>query len=244
MRNISLTVAYDGTNYHGWQCQPNVVTIQETLKVAVERILNHEVNIIGGARTDAGVHAMGQVVNFTTSKEIALTNLNKGLNSMLPDDIRIVDARNADPDFHARYSAKSKVYIYSILNQEHNSPFLQRYVLHHPYRLNVPSMKEAASLVVGEHDFSAFKKKDELYKNPVREVTRANVGSRGTIVYVVIEAAGFLRYMVRNIVGTLLLVGQGKIDRDGFQDILESKEREKAGPTAPPQGLFLRRIKY
>jgi len=153
MRNISLTVAYDGTNYHGWQCQPNAVTIQETLKVAVERILNHEVNIIGGARTDAGVHAMGQVVNFTTSKEIALTNLNKGLNSMLPDDIRIVDARNAVSRLSRTLLGESKVYIYSILNQEHNSPFLQRYVLHHPYRLNVPSMERSRVARRGEHDF-------------------------------------------------------------------------------------------
>jgi tRNA pseudouridine38-40 synthase len=244
MRNISLTVAYDGTNYHGWQCQPNAITIQEELQKAVERILDHEVKIIGGGRTDSGVHAMGQVVSFNTVKPIELRGLTRGLNSVLPRDIRIMGARDVDDAFHARYSAKSKVYIYCILNQDLNSPFLERYVLHFPYRLSLVSMKEAITVVQGEHDFSAFKKKDEYYRNPVREVKRAGIGTRGRVIYILIEATGFLRYMVRNIVGTLLLVGEGKTDREGFRRILESGEREKAGPTAPPHGLFLREIKY
>jgi tRNA pseudouridine38-40 synthase len=243
-RHISLTVSYDGTNYHGWQRQPNATTVEETLKGAIERILDHEVKVIAGARTDAGVHAMGQVVSFVTSRDFAHENLARGLNSLLPRDIRVRNARDVDEAFHARYSAKSKTYVYCILNRTHNSPFLARYVLHVPYHLSLASMKQSARIVVGEHNFSAFKKKDEIYRNPVREVKRAGVVSKGGIIYVIMEATGFLRYMVRNIVGTLLLAGQEKIREEDFEAILESRERERAGPTAPPHGLFLREIKY
>lgn len=244
MRNICLTVAYDGTNYHGWQVQPNAMTVQEMLQTAVERILDHEVKIVAGARTDRGVHAMGQVINFQTEKGIALEGLAKGLNSLLPPDIRIRQARDVDESFHARYSARSKTYVYCILNDTFNSPFLVRYALHVPYSLDLSSMRQTIKVIKGEHDFSAFKKKDEFYKNPVREVKRAGLATRGRIVYVVIEATGFLRYMVRNIVGTLLLIGEGKIGQDEFKAILASGERERAGPTAPAHGLFLREIKY
>jgi tRNA pseudouridine38-40 synthase len=244
MRNIRLTLSYDGTNYHGWQIQPNGVSVEETLRAAVARILNHDVKLYAGGRTDAGVHAMGQVVNFFTPKKIAHDNLVRGLNSMLPPDIRIRESIDADPSFHARYSAKSKTYIYCVLNHPHNSPFLTRYVLHAPYSLDVPTMRGAIKHVAGEHDFSAFKKKNEAYKSTVREVKRAGIATKGRMVFVVIEATGFLRYMVRNIVGTLMLVGRGKMDGEGFRAVLEAGEREGAGPTAPPQGLFLREIKY
>jgi tRNA pseudouridine38-40 synthase len=243
-RNIRLTVSYDGTNYHGFQSQPHDATIQDALKEAVEHILDHEVKIIGGARTDAGVHAMGQVVNFVTWKQIGTDNLRRGLNSVLPQDIRITEAREAAEAFHARYSAKSKVYVYCILNRPCNSPFLARYTTHVPYPLDTSRMREAIKIIVGEHDFSAFKKKDEFYRNPVREVARARVAAKGDMIYVIMEATGFLRYMVRNITGTLLLVGRGKTSADDFAAILKSREREKAGPTAPPHGLFLREIKY
>jgi tRNA pseudouridine38-40 synthase len=236
MRNIVLTIAYDGTQYHGWQCQPNALTIQEIFTKTVEKILNHPVKIYAGGRTDTGVHAMGQVINFHTEKEIELRSLAKGLNSLLPRDIRVKDAREEDPSFHARYSAKAKTYVYCVLNTAYNSPFLERYVCHIHNALNVPAMDEAARILLGEHDFSAFKKKDEVYKNPVREIVRAGVKRKG--------GRGFLRYMVRNIVGTLVLVGSGKVTAEEFSVILESKEREKAGPTAPSRGLFLRKIKY
>jgi tRNA pseudouridine38-40 synthase len=244
MRNIRLTVSYDGTNYHGWQCQPNAVTVQETLQTAVERILDHEVKIIGGARTDAGVHAMGQVVNFGTVKGIENRGLIRGLNSMLPRDIRIRGAEDVDEAFHARYSARSKTYVYCILNRPCNSPFLSRYVLNVDRPLMVAGMKQAIKTVLGSHDFSAFKKKDEVYRSPVREVMRAGVATKGDMAYVIIEATGFLRYMVRNIVGTLLVIGQGRMAPEGFRTILESGQRENAGPTAPPHGLFLREIRY
>ncbi len=242
--NICLTIAYDGTCYHGWQRQPNAITVEEILKGALGRILNHEVKLIAGARTDAGVHAIGQVVNFRTDKIFDHGSLTRGLNSLLPSDIRIQAAKSVDETFHARYSARSKTYVYCILNQPHNSPFLARYTLHVPYQIDISRMNEAAKTIEGKHDFSAFKKKDEAYRDPVRHVLRSGVFSRGGSVYIVIEATGFLRYMVRNIVGTILLVGRGKIGQEEFASILESREREMAGPTAPPQGLFLRRIKY
>ncbi len=244
MRNISLVLAYDGTNYHGWQKQPEVVTVELKVREALQKILDHETKIYAGARTDSGVHAMGQVVNFVTEKGIGLQNLSRGLNSILPGDIRVMDARDADAAFHARYSARSKTYVYCILNQLSNSPFLIRYVLHWPHSLDIAAMKEAVSWVIGEHDFSAFKKKDEFYKNPVREVKRAGVIKRAGMIYIILEATGFLRYMVRTIAGTLLLAGQGKINPNDINEILASKERERAGQTLPPHGLFLKKITY
>lgn len=244
MRNVSLVVAYEGTNYHGWQCQPGVVTVQETLQGAIQKILDHEIKLYAGARTDGGVHAMGQVVNFRTDKGIGSYNLAKGLNSLLPQDIRVISGADVDDAFHARYSARSKVYFYCILNQASSSPFLTRYALHWPHDLDLGAMKASTVALLGQHDFSAFKKKDESYRNPVREVLRARLAKRRNVIYFVIEANGFLRYMVRNIVGTLMLVGQGKATPDEFASILESRERERAGPTVPPQGLFLKEIKY
>ncbi len=223
MRNIRLTVSYDGTNYHGWQSQPNAVSVEETLKGAVGKILNHDVKIYAGGRTDAGVHAMGQVVNFFTEKGIDTRDLTRGVNSLLPQDIRVREGRDVDNGFHARYSAKSKTYVYCILNQARNSPFLSRYVLHAPYSLDVASMKEAIRLILGEHDFSAFKKKDEAYGSTVREIIRAGVATKGRMIFVIVEGTGFLRYMVRNIVGTLLVAGRGKMDGEGFARVLESK---------------------
>jgi tRNA pseudouridine38-40 synthase len=244
MRNISLRLAYDGTNYHGWQRQPGVVTVEQTVREALQKILDHETKIYAGARTDSGVHAMDQVINFVTEKGIGLQNLSRGLNSLLPADIRVMGARDVDESFHARYSARSKTYVYSIFNELFNSPFLIRYVLHWPHSLDVGSMKEAVNWIVGEHDFSAFKKKDEFYKNPIREIKKARVTKRAGMIYVVLEATGFLRYMVRTIAGTLMLTGQGKIGPNDIADILASKERERAGPTLPAHGLLLKKIRY
>jgi tRNA pseudouridine38-40 synthase len=244
MRNISLILAYDGTNYHGWQCQPDVVTVEETLREAVQKILDHETKVYAGARTDSGVHALGQVANFHTEKGIGHLNLIKGLNSLLPSDIRVMGASDADEDFHARYSARSKTYVYCILNGLLNSPFLSRYVLHWPWSLDIPAVNEALKWILGEHDFSAFKKKDEPYRNPVREVKKAHFVRKGKMIYFVVEGTGFLRYMVRTIVGTAFLVGQGKISSVEFKEILESKERERAGQTMPARGLFLKKIRY
>jgi tRNA pseudouridine38-40 synthase len=244
MRNISLLVSYDGTAYHGWQRQPNAKSVQEVLQSAIETIVNQPVKLYAGARTDSGVHAEGQVVNFRSESSIDLTALERAVNSLMPADIRVTNARPVPDDFHARYSAKSKIYVYSILNTLHNSPFYGRYSWHIPYKLDIASMRDTIGLVIGEHDFSSFKKKDELYRSTVREVLGAGVKKRGDFVYVVIEGTGFLRYMVRNLVGTLVLVGSGKLAREGFQEILDACDRQKAGPTAPAKGLLLREIKY
>ncbi len=244
MRNILLLVSYDGTMYHGWQCQPNGITIQETLHKTVETITNREVKLVGGARTDAGVHAQSQGVNFLTDCTIDCRSLMKGLNSLLPPDIRVHDVSEVSMEFHARYSAKSKTYMYCIHTAPCHSPFHARYAWHYPYPLNAASMNETVKLIIGEHDFSAFKKMDEKYRSPVRKIKRAGVKRRNNFVYVMLEATGFLRYMVRNIVGTLVLVGSGKISADRFGEILDSRDRRNAGPTAPAKGLFLRNIHY
>lgn len=244
MRNIKLTVSYDGTNYHGWQCQPDRETVQETLQKVIQKIVNHEVKVIGGARTDSGVHAMGQVANFFTEKTISVENLKKGLNSLLPKDIRILNAEEVHNEFHSRYSAKSKTYVYTILNAPFDSPFFYRYTWHVPFYLDTERMNRAIKEIIGVHDFSAFKKKNEFYKSNVREVLRAGVKRRKDFVYILIEATGFLRYMVRNIAGTLFLIGIGKIKEEAIKEILESKDRDMAGQTAPAKGLFLKEIKY
>jgi tRNA pseudouridine38-40 synthase len=244
MRNILLLVSYDGTMYHGWQCQPNGITIQETLQKAAEKITDRPVKLCGGARTDAGVHAQGQAVNFSTESVIDLRSLAKGLNSLLPMDIRVHSASEVPEGFHARYSARSKTYVYSILTGPYNSPFHGRYTWHYPFALDVHSMDQTIEMIIGKHDFAAFKKKNEVYHSTVREVLKAGVKRRKDFVYVILEATGFLRYMVRNIVGTLVLVGSGKITKAGFQEIIDSRDRENAGPTAPARGLLLREIKY
>ena len=243
-RNISLVIEYEGTRYHGWQCQPNDVTIEEIVRGAVERILDHPVKMHSAGRTDAGVHAFGQVVNFLTVKSIPLMNIERGLNSMLPSDIRVRSARRQELSFHARYSAKSKTYVYSIHNTPRFSPFSVRYSWHYPFFLDCGLMNGAIKAIVGKHDFSSFKKKNEPYRSCEREVLNARATRRGHFIYIIIEATGFLRYMVRNIVGTLVLVGTGKMTADDFQAVIDARDRDRAGPTAPPQGLFLRRVKY
>jgi tRNA pseudouridine38-40 synthase len=243
-RNISLVLEYDGTNYHGWQCQPGAITLQEVVQRAVERILDHPVKMYAAGRTDTGVHAFGQVINFRTEKTIDTASLMKGLNSLLPGDIRVKNAGEVAESFHARYSAKSKSYVYCITTTHYHSPFYVRYSWHIPYAVSSSLMNESIKEIIGVHDFSSFKKKNEMYKKHEREVLRAEVRRRGDFIYIFIEATGFLRYMVRNIVGTLALVGEGKISKGDFTAIFRSRDRVNAGPTAPPQGLFLRKIKY
>ncbi len=243
-RNICLVIEYEGTNYHGWQCQPNGTTIEEIVRRAVERILDHPVKLYSAGRTDAGVHAFGQVVNFTTVRNIPLDNIERGVNSLLPSDIRVRSARQEVASFHSRYSAKSKTYIYSIYNAPRFSPFSVRYSWHYPFRLDCASMNGAIGAIVGTHDFSSFKKKNEPYRSCEREVLRARVVRRRPFVHIGIEATGVLRYLVRNLVGTLVLVGAGKMTPEEFRSVIDARDRDLAGPTAPPQGLFLRRVTY
>lgn len=243
-RNIAAVLEYDGSNYHGWQCQPNGITIQEVVQRSIERILNHEVKIYAAGRTDSGVHAFGQVINFHTRSNIGTGELLKGLNSLLPDDIRVKRATAVDTNFHARYSATAKSYIYVISNTRFHSPFQVKYSWHVAHYLDTDLMNKGIRALIGTHDFSSFKKKNEPYGNHTREITRAWVRRRGALIYVFVEATGFLRYMVRNIVGTLVEVGRGKMGVIEIEQILAARDRTKAGLTAPPHGLFLRRVTY
>lgn len=244
MRNVAMVVAYDGTNYHGWQTQPGLKTVENVLKDAIEKVVNHPVKLIAAARTDAGVHAIGQVVNFRTESEIPLENLHRGINTFLPYDIRVTSLSEVDIRFNAKSHAKSKTYVYVICNDRTPLPFFFRYSWHVPYFLDVSFMDLLSKHLIGKKDFASFKKKDEVYRSTEREILKAKVKKVGRFIYFVCEGTGFMRYMVRIIVGTLLLGGMGKISEDDFVKIIESKNRDLAGPTAPAKGLFLKKVSY
>jgi len=245
-RNIKLVVAYEGTKYHGWQRQVGQGSIQEVLEQSVSKIVCHRVKIIGAGRTDSGVHALGQVCNFTTRSSVPLEGLRKGLNSILPKDIQVLKADEVSHDFHSRYSAKGKIYAYRILNALEPDIFAQRYEWHIPIPLDTEAMAQCLSLIKGEHDFSAFRSSGSGNRNPVRTVFRAELarGANPSRLIMLFEADGFLRHMVRNIVGTVVAAGLGKISVRDFDDIMESRARERAGVKAPPNGLFLVKVIY
>lgn len=245
MRNIKLTLQFDGTDYHGWQIQKSDRTVQKTLQDAVSTIVNSEVKLHGSGRTDAGVHALGQVANFKTESLIDVDTLKKGLNSLLPGDIVIVNAEDADLDFHSRFSAKNRTYWYFIWTAPVASPFYSRYAWHIFQPLDVRAMQEASGLLMGLHDFSSFQGADKEEVNPVREITRIRFKKAGnSLLLFEIQAISFLRHMVRNIIGTLADVGRGKQPPAWVGDVLEEKNRIFASATAPPQGLFLKEVRY
>ncbi len=245
MRNLKLIIEYDGTNYLGWQIQRQGPTIQGLIEEKLRFITNEEIHLIGSGRTDAGVHAIAQVANFKTNTSIDTNSLKRALNSLLPKDILIKKVEEAEEDFHARKHSKSKVYEYRILNKENPSVFLRQYSWHIPQRLNLVEMMRATEMLIGEHDFSSFRSSGSFTKTSVRRIIRAEwKRSQSGILRFEIEANGFLRQMVRAIVGTLVEVGRGRIDVQGFREILESKNRQKAGSTAPAHGLFLKEVKY
>ena len=245
MRNIRLVIEYDGTNYHGWQIQPNATSIQETIEDRLQKITQEEIRLIAAGRTDAGVHAVEQVANFSTNSQLDINNIQRGLNSLLPPDIAIKEISEAEQDFHSRYSAKSKIYRYVILNRRFPSPLYRNFSWFIPFKLDIKEMKSAVQCLIGEHDFSSFKASGCNSHNPIRELYGISLDKdpKGFIIFE-IEANAFLKQMVRNIVGTMVDVGKGKIGVSEFEDIFLSKDRKKAGITAPPQGLFLVKIKY
>ena len=245
MRNIKLVVEYDGTDYKGWQIQTSEPTIQGVIEEKLGIILNQETRITGSGRTDAGVHALNQVAHFLTRSKIDPELLKKGLNSLLPPDIVIKELSEVDADFHARYSAKSRVYKYLIWNGDTLSPFYRRISWHVYHQLEIEKMREAAECLIGWHDFASFQGADSKDRTSEREIMRFAIRGRlkGWII-TTIEASAFLRHMVRNIMGTLIEVGKGGMTVEEFGDILESKNRSNAGITAPPQGLFLKEVKY
>lgn len=244
MRRIKLLLEYSGTRYHGWQVQPAAVTVQGTLEQGLATITNSPVRVHAAGRTDAGVHALGQVVHFDTAATISLPALQRGLNSLLPHDIVVRQAMAVPSDFHARYGAHTKTYAYVVHNQPLRSAFYTPYVWHIPLPLDVEAMRAAARLLVGEHDFSAFRAASCSARSPVRHVFRLAVKRHRERLFIVCCANGFLHHMVRNIVGTLVEIGRGKVPAAAMPAILRSRQRQQAGPTAPPQGLFLVRVAY
>lgn len=244
MRNIVLVIEYDGTNYHGWQIQKNAITIQEIITKAIEKITDESIDLIGSSRTDSGVHALYQVANFKTCTKIPTSKIPNALNSILPADIVIKDAFEADMNFHSRYSAKGKRYKYIIYNRKFGSPILRNYSWHIDKSLNVEKMMESLKYLEGTHDFSAFKASGSSVKDSIRTVRDISLVKNGFNIEFEIEADGFLYNMVRIIVGTLVEVGLGKISPTDIKKIIESKNRCMAGKTAPPQGLFLTKIYY
>lgn len=245
MRNIKLLIEYDGTNYLGWQVQAKGLTIQGMIEEKLALLTGETIPLIGSGRTDAGVHALGQVAHFKTQSRMEVGSIQKALNSLLPPDIVIKKTDEAEEAFHARKSCKSKVYEYWILNRNIRSAFQRMYAWHIPQRLDWKEMKKATQGLMGEHDFSSFRSTGTPTRTAVRKVLRVEwKRSQEGLFRFEIEANGFLKQMVRAIVGTLVEVGRGRISSEEFQGILESKDRKKAGPTAPAQGLFLKEVKY
>ncbi len=245
MRNIKLVIEYKGTHYLGWQVQPKGPTVQGVIEEKLALITGEAVYLIGSGRTDSGVHAFGQVANFKTKNQLNVHSIQRALNSLLPPDIVIQRAEEVEEGFHARKQSKSKVYEYRILNRNLRSAFHHKYAWHLPQNLDLEEMREAARILIGEHDFSSFRSVGSPTRTAIRRVIRAEwkKGREGLIRFE-IEANGFLKQMVRALVGTLVEVGKGKIDSEEFHKILESKDRKMAGPTAPAHGLFLKEVKY
>jgi tRNA pseudouridine38-40 synthase len=244
-RNIRLLLEYDGTRYHGWQRQADAATIQQTLEESLERLTGEKVALIGSGRTDAGVHARGQVANFRTESAIPLTAFHQGLNSLLPRDIAVLAATEAEPSFHARKSARAKTYEYRILNRGTRSPLNRHYAWWIAPPLDLTAMAGAATVLPGEHDFAAFRASGSDNINPVRRVLAASWREEaGGWLTFTITATGFLRGMVRSLVGTMAEVGRGKAQATIMAELLGSGARHLAGPTAPPQGLYLVEVFY
>jgi tRNA pseudouridine38-40 synthase len=246
MRNIKLTLEYDGTSYHGWQSQAGTgrPTIQESLEQALKALTGENIRTCSSGRTDAGVHALGHVANFVTSSSIPAGAWVPALNHVLPDDIRIVASEEVPLHFHARYSATGKSYEYIILNRRPPSALHRNHAWHIDRKLNLSSMRRAAGVLIGKHNFSAFRSSECGAKTPVRTLTALTIKERGEFIEILLEADAFLMHMARNIVGTLVDVGLGRYTREAVRQMLLSGDRSKAGRTAPAHGLYLLRVFY
>jgi len=255
MRNIKLLIEYEGTGYQGWQVQKSGPTVQSTMEAAIRELTGEACSLTGAGRTDAGVHALGQVAAFRTRSIHDAPTIKRALNALLPPDIRVMAAADEDESFHPRFGAKEKSYFYLIANTAHTSPFVRRFVWHVPQPLDMAAMTEAAKLLVGKRDFSAFMAAGSGVKDTVRELREVSVEELdgldflgapigGRYVRVRVRGDGFLRHMVRNIAGTLVDAARGKIKPEDLDDILASGNRSNAGPTAPACGLFLESVNY
>ena len=257
MHNIKFTLAYDGTDFCGWQIQPGQPTIQGALSDLLENLTQQRLPIQGAGRTDAGVHASGQVANFKTHAELSAGEFQRAFNALLPPSIRVVDAEEAGPDFHARWNAVAKTYRYRIFRGRVVPPFLWRYVQHDPFPMDFEAMAEAARAFEGEHDFTSFaastgSEEDDRERTMTRVIYRSemirvavaeSLDSAEEWVYKV-RGKSFLRYMVRKIAGTLVDVGRGKLCPDDIPKLFDLRDRSKSGPTMPPQGLCLAHVEY
>jgi tRNA pseudouridine38-40 synthase len=247
MRRIKIQLSYDGSDYHGWQVQPGLATIQGALQQVISEIEGQAVQVAGSGRTDAGVHALAQVAAFTIDNPIPVENLLRAMNRLLPRDIRVMRAEEAHLDFHPRFQAKAKTYEYRIFRAEICPPFERRYVHHHPYPLRVEDMIAIAPLLEGEHDFTAFAAsdaRDDLGASKVRSIFCSRLSQEGDRLIYRVTGSGFLKHMVRNIVGVLLETGKGNVDRTGVRARLEPGCAIPPGPTAPARGLFLVSVDY
>lgn len=259
MRNIKLTLEYDGTKFLGWQIQGRNQrqTIQDTIEKTLQKILQEKVKLIASGRTDSGVHALAQVANFKTHAQLSLQRLQKALNALLPPEITIIKAEELDLDFHSRFDVQSKVYRYFILNRPHRSSFLRNRVYFYPYPLDVRLMQDEVKVLLGRHDFKAFCASGSSTKDTLREIKKITIKKlpylpwgvkdnpkKLPLIVIDIEADGFLYNMVRNIIGTLIEIGRKKLPKGSLKRILKSKDRRFAGPTAPAQGLYLLEVRY
>lgn len=244
VRNLKVKTAYCGTAYHGFQRQENAVSVQNILEDRLSRLTASDVKIQGCSRTDTGVHANEYFFSFTTEHPIPCNNIIRGMNSLLPADIAVLDCEEVSMDFHARYSCKGKEYIYKILNRAVRDPFLDGLALHYPYELDIEKMNMAGKYIEGTHDFLCFCGALGIKENTVRTVSLCETRRDGDIVTLTVRGDGFLYNMVRIIAGTLIYVSEGRISPDELPEIIESRNRERAGVTAKPCGLYLNRVFY
>jgi tRNA pseudouridine38-40 synthase len=247
MRNLKLEIEYDGRHYCGWQVQKRQKrkqSIQEVLEKTLRKILQEKIRLIVSGRTDAGVHAQAQIANFKTNSTIAPDKLRLALNGLLPDDITISKIEEARPDFHSRFAVKSKVYRYTILNRRYPSALLKNRVYFYHYPLDIKLMRQEARCLLGRHNFKSFQAADVKERDPLKTIKNIQITKDNDLVYIDIEADGFLYNMVRNIVGTLIEIGRGRFLKGSLKRIVESRNRNLAGPTVPPRGLCLMKVKY
>lgn len=244
MRNIKLTIEYDGTNYHGWQSQQNAIAVQDVVIKAIHKITGEEINLTGSSRTDTGVHAYGQVANFFTESRIPAEKFPFALNSALPEDISIKKAEEVNEGFHARFSAKGKKYRYLIYNSTFPSALMRNRAYFVPGKLNLDAMIQASEYFLGKHDFSAFRASGSDTKTSERTITGVSLKQAGETIEFEIQGDGFLYNMVRIIAGTLIEVGAGRISASEIPDIIKGRDRRKAGRTAPAHGLYLVQVFY
>jgi len=251
VRNIKLTIEYAGTHYYGWQVQNGKRktedgrrTVQKTIEETLQKILQEEIELIVAGRTDSGVHALGQVANFRSASRMPFEKLHWALNCLLPVDIKVTRIKNVGLDFNSRFSAKFKLYRYTILNRKYSSALLANRVYFFPHPLNVSLMRSEAKVLLGRHNFTSFQATEIRQRNPLRNIKFIKIHKDKDLLHIDIQADSFLYNMVRSIAGTLLEIGRGRFPKGSMQKILKARNRQLAGPTLPAKGLYLVKVKY